>query len=212
MTAGAVLMGCGAALLLSLEMAWATVAIALIWVLLAMMLSTGTPAARATRLPDELRASLGRLGFVRPRFTSPTPRLAVVLWCLVVPAVVAAVYYGAQTVLADPLTRWLPPLNPAQVLASEHRFETSTNAGLLSAAVLAPLFGAALPEELVFRSIPLAVQRRWPRRAGLIAAVTAVLVPVFALTHIQFGWVNVVSAGLGGAVYSALALYTRSLW
>ncbi|MFJ9371512.1 CPBP family intramembrane glutamic endopeptidase [Nocardia sp. NPDC101769] len=84
----------------------------------------------------------------------------------------------------------------------------STRSGLLSAAVLVPLFGAALPEEVLFRSLPLSIARHWPRRYVLIVVVSAGLLALFAFTHMQYGWLNVISASVGGAIYTALATYT----
>lgn len=96
------------------------------------------------------------------------------------------------------------------------RYYQLRDAPVASALAMIPL-RAPIPEELVFRGLPLlfitTAQRHFtPRRAHLFAAVIGVLsVVAFAIIHIDGGTGNVLTAGLSGTLYLLVALATRSV-
>ncbi|MBC2644319.1 MULTISPECIES: CPBP family intramembrane glutamic endopeptidase [unclassified Rhodococcus (in: high G+C Gram-positive bacteria)] len=102
-------------------------------------------------------------------------------------------------------------VDPAEHAARKTRQTEATTLGLYSALATAFL-GASLFEEIVFRSLPLIVQRWRPHATILIAITATTSATLFAIAHSDFGTANVASTFLSGAIYTALALYTRSLW
>ncbi|GGK69018.1 CPBP family intramembrane glutamic endopeptidase [Nocardia camponoti] len=163
-------------------------------------------------------ASAAWLGLCRPAVSRPQSTTNVwLVWCLAVPVALAGVHFLGQLTLTQ---LWDPAVDSAQQAARSERRDMIVNGGWFSGVVLIPVFVAAIPEEVQYRSLVLAVQRLlagWSRipdavrgLAVLLAATVSVV--TFALAHGGFGATNIVSAAVGGAIYTGLAAYTRSLW
>ncbi|MFC9556028.1 CPBP family intramembrane glutamic endopeptidase [Rhodococcus sp. NPDC056960] len=147
------------------------------------------------------------LGLVRIRGRQVAVR-AQLVWIVVIPTALALLDYHY---LSDPISAAFPVVDPAELAAQETRHANVKVLGLYGA-LAAAFLGASLFEEMVFRSLPLIVQRWRPHATILIAITATASTALFALAHSTFGTANVVSAFIGGVVYVALALYTRSLW
>ncbi|WP_280405278.1 CPBP family intramembrane glutamic endopeptidase [Nocardia brasiliensis] len=164
---------------------------------------------------DEARVVCGLLGFRRPE-PARWRRRPLLVWCLLVPVLLAAVHFGLDTLIG---AVWHPVSDAEQVRANAGREEMLTRNGTLGAAVLYPFLVAALPEEIRYRALVLLVQRAVvahttsrPFRVLVVAAAAGVSIVAFAAAHAEFGPMNVVTSAIGGAIYTALVLYTRSLW
>ncbi len=166
----------------------------------------------------EAIASAAWLGLCRPAVSRPQSTTKVwLVWCVVVPVALAGVHFLGQLALTQ---LWDPAVDPGQQAARSDRRDMIVNGGWFSGVVLIPVFVAAIPEEVQYRSLVLAVQRllagwsRVPDAARGVAVLLAATVSVvtFALAHSGFGATNIVSAAVGGAIYTGLAVYTRSLW
>ncbi|MGY4102012.1 CPBP family intramembrane glutamic endopeptidase [Nocardia sp. R16R-3T] len=153
-------------------------------------------------------------------FRRPTParwrRRPLLVWCLIVPVVLAVVHFGLDALIG---AVWHPVSDAEQLRASAEREELLTRNGTLGAAVLYPFLVAALPEEIRYRALVLLAQRAVgvatasrPVRFGVVAAAAGVSIAVFAAAHAGFGPMNMVTSAIGGAIYTGLVLYTRSLW
>ncbi|KAF0957605.1 CPBP family intramembrane glutamic endopeptidase [Rhodococcus sp. T7] len=147
------------------------------------------------------------LGPVRIRDRQVAVRTQLV-WIVLIPTVLAFLDYHYLSVL---ISESFPVVDPAELAAQETRLANVKALGLYGA-LAASFLGASLFEEVVFRSLPLIVHRWRPHATILIAITAAASTALFALAHSDFGTGNVVSAFIGGVVYVALALYTRSLW
>ncbi|MCW2092975.1 UNVERIFIED_ORG: membrane protease YdiL (CAAX protease family) [Rhodococcus erythropolis] len=132
------------------------------------------------------------------------------LWVLLIPALVAAGNYLLFEYAVN-LNTWFPVTDPDIIAANETRKEFLIRGGIFTA-VTGSFLHAALPEEILHRSGVLAIQRWKPSNWKLILSVASVMLVLFALIHLSFGFGNVVTAFIGGAMFTALALYTRSLW
>ncbi|MGF0320672.1 CPBP family intramembrane glutamic endopeptidase [Nocardia fluminea] len=166
----------------------------------------------------EAAAAAAWLGLCRPTVSWPRSSVkAALVWCLVVPVALAGLHFLGQLALAQ---LWSPVVDSVQQAARSQRRDMIVGGGWFSGVVLIPVFVAAIPEEVQYRSLVLVVQRMlgaWTSLPGVVrvAAVglaAATSVAVFALSHAAFGPTNVVSAAIGGAFYTGLAVYTRSLW
>lgn len=88
------------------------------------------------------------------------------------------------------------------------------------AIVLMTFLSAPLPEELIFRGLPLAlvlgINRHAPHSRYLRPIICAIIIggflAMFADIHSDSGDLNVLTAAWSGAVYFAVAFLTRSLW
>ncbi len=157
----------------------------------------------------------GLLGFRRPE-PARWRRRPLIAWCLVVPVLLAAVHFGLDTLIG---TVWHPVSDPDQVRANAERAEILTRNGTLGATVLYPFLVAAVPEEIRYRALVLLTQRavgartipRWVR-FPVVAAVAGLSIALFAVAHAEYGPMNLVTSAIGGAIYTGLVLYTRSLW
>ncbi|WP_228807835.1 CPBP family intramembrane glutamic endopeptidase [Nocardia otitidiscaviarum] len=163
----------------------------------------------------EARTVVGLLGFRRPE-PGRWSRRPLLVWCLVIPALLAAADLGLALGLG---AVWHPDSDAAQAAARAERAELFTRNGTFGAAVLMPFLVAAVPEEIRYRALVLLTQRvasalAVPRlvRWLVVAAAGSASVVLFALAHAPFGPMNVVTSAIGGAIYTGLALYTRSLW
>lgn len=177
--------------------------------LAALMVKKASPIGPAWNVRAEFARGFRWLGFglVRIRDRQVAVRTQLV-WIVVIPTALALLdyHYVEGTISAA-----FPVVDPADLAARETRQESVIALGLYGALATAFL-GASLFEEIVFRSLPLVVQRWRPHATILIAITAAASTALFALAHSDFGTGNVVSAFIGGMFYVALALYTRSLW
>lgn len=175
--------------------------------------------AFSTRPPSpvrvEVRAACGLLGFRRPEPARWQSR-PLLVWCLVVPVVLALAHVGLDTLLG---AVWHPVTDADQAAANARRTELLTRGGAFSLLVLYPFLVAAFPEEIRYRATFLLVQRgvavlSAPRvvRVFVVAAAAGVSVAGFAFAHAAFGPMNVATSAIGGVFYTGLTLYTRSLW
>lgn len=155
--------------------------------------------------------SIRWLGLVMPR---PTSQMVgwkkIALWVVLVPVLVAVGNYLLFEFLVD-LETWFP-VTDADVIAARKEREDYLLRGGFFTAVTGSFLLAAVPEEILFRSGVLAVQRWRPSNRILILSVASVMLVLFAVWHASFGFGNVVFSFVGGALFTALALYTRSLW
>ncbi|MBF6254013.1 CPBP family intramembrane metalloprotease [Nocardia farcinica] len=163
----------------------------------------------------ETRIVCGLLGFRRPE-PARWRRRPLLVWCVVVPVLLAAVHFGLDTVIG---TVWHPVSDAEQLRANAERVEILTRNGALSAAVLYPFLVAAVPEEIRYRALVLLTQRAVgactiPRWVGflVVAAVAGLSIALFAAAHAEYGPMNLVTSAIGGVIYTGLVLYTRSLW
>ncbi|MGE2847773.1 CPBP family intramembrane glutamic endopeptidase [Rhodococcus sp. 3.70] len=155
--------------------------------------------------------SIRWLGFVMPRPNSQMSAWRRIgLWVLLIPVLVAIGNYLLFEYGVN-LDTWFPVTDPDTIAANEARKEFLIRGGIFTA-VTGSFLHAALPEEILHRSGVLAVQRWKPSNWKLILSVASVMLVLFALAHLKFGFGNVVSAFIGGALFTVLALYTRSLW
>ncbi|GAB2454351.1 CPBP family intramembrane glutamic endopeptidase [Nocardia tengchongensis] len=165
-------------------------------------------------LASEAAAVLALVGFRRPA-PRRGPSRSLLLWCLVVPVALAVTHFGLERALA---VIWQPGLDAAQAAANADRDEMFYRHNAFGAVVLLPFFVAALPEEITYRAPLLLIQNlttsvRWRRASIALIVVAAVISTVlFAQAHSTYGPSNVVNAGIGGAMYAGLTLYTRSIW
>lgn len=106
----------------------------------------------------------------------------------------------------------LVPVTDADVVAARKEREDYLLRDGFFTAVTGSFLLAAVPEEILFRSGALAVQRWRPSNPILILSAASVMLVLFAVWHASFGVGNVVFSFVGGALFTALALYTRSLW
>ncbi|WP_080712748.1 MULTISPECIES: CPBP family intramembrane glutamic endopeptidase [Rhodococcus] len=106
--------------------------------------------------------------------------------------------------------RW-PVTDADEIANNQERFDHTVRGGLCTALITA-FFTAALPEEVLYRSVVLAAQRRKSGTWISVSVVAVLALAVFAWVHIGFGTGNVVSGLVVGALCTAIALYTRSLW
>jgi membrane protease YdiL (CAAX protease family) len=163
----------------------------------------------------EARTVCGLLGFRRPE-PARWRRRPLLVWCLLVPALLAAVHLGLDTLIG---AIWHPVSDAGRVRANAEREEMLTRNGTLGAAVLYPFLVAALPEEIRYRALILLAQRGVVAlttsrtiRVLVMAAAAGVSIAVFSAAHAAFGPMNAVTSAIGGAIYTGLVLYTRSLW
>ncbi|TQC38376.1 CPBP family intramembrane metalloprotease [Rhodococcus sp. WS4] len=158
------------------------------------------------------RAELARgfhwlgLGPVRIR-DRPVSLRTQLLWLVAIPITLALLHH----LLAAQIVTAFPVIDPAERAANDERVALGTKYGLYSALTYAFL-GTALFEEIVFRNVVLLVKRWRPHETILIAITATASTALFAASHLNHGTANVVSTLVSGAVYAALALYTRSLW
>ncbi|KAF0965392.1 CPBP family intramembrane glutamic endopeptidase [Rhodococcus sp. T7] len=146
------------------------------------------------------------LGAVRTRDRQMPVRMQLV-WIVLIPIGLALLHI----LVAQQISAAFPVVDPAEHAAHQERRAEATTLGLYGALATAFL-GAALTEEICFRSLPLIVQRWRPNATVLITFTAVTSTAVFAIAHSEFGTANVVSTLISGAVYASLALYTRSLW
>lgn len=193
----------------------------IIWLTFALVPPIAKAKAKAGRWPRSgsvarsLRVTWVRsirwLGFVMPR---PIAQMStwrrIGLWVLLIPVLVAVGNYLLFEYVVN-LDTWFPVTDPDTIAANETRKEFLIRGGILTA-VTGSFLHAALPEEILHRSGVLAVQRWKPSNWKLILSVASVMLVLFALAHLSFGFGNVLSAFIGGALFTTLALYTRSLW
>jgi membrane protease YdiL (CAAX protease family) len=181
----------------------------IIFALAALMVKNARPLGPSWNVRAEFVRGFRWLGLgpVRIRDRKAAVR-AQLVWIVVIPTVLALLDYHC---LSDLISAAFPVVDPAELAAQETRHANVKTLGLYGA-LAASFLGASLFEEIVFRSLPLIVQRWRPRATILIAITAAASTALFALVHANFGTGNVVSAFIGGVVYVALALYTRSLW
>ncbi|UNN05332.1 CPBP family intramembrane glutamic endopeptidase [Rhodococcus opacus] len=175
--------------------------------LAALMVKKASPIGPAWNVRAEFARGFRWLGFglVRIRDRQVAVR-AQLMWIVVIPTALALLDYHY---LSELISEAFPVVDPAELAAQETRH---ANVKTLYGALAASFLGASLFEEIVFRGLPLIVQRWRPHATILIAITAAASTALFALVHSDFGTGNVVSAFIGGVVYVALALYTRSLW
>lgn len=175
--------------------------------LAAFMVKKASPIGPAWNVRAEFARGFRWLGFgpVRIRDRQVAVR-AQLMWIVVIPMALALLDYHY---LSELISEAFPVVDPAELAAQETR---DANVKTLYGALAASFLGASLFEEIVFRGLPLIVQRCRPHATILIAITAAASTALFALVHSDFGTGNVVSAFIGGVVYVALALYTRSLW
>ncbi|MGO4205361.1 CPBP family intramembrane glutamic endopeptidase [Rhodococcus sp. TAF43] len=127
-------------------------------------------------------------------------------------AVLIAIAWLVQVLLmAGVLAFDAGELTMAQQEANDARTEAATSGGLVGALAFS-FISTALPEELVFRGPVLLAQRYASHRAWVLPGVTVSVIVRFGLAHYKIGWGNVISAGSGAAVLTALALRTWSIW
>ncbi len=155
--------------------------------------------------------SIRWLGFVMPR---PTSQMVgwkkIALWVVLVPVLVAVGHYLLFESVVN-LETWFP-ITDVDVIAARNEREDYLLRGGFFTAMTGAFLLAAVPEEILFRSGVLAVQRWKPSNRILILSVASVMLVLFAGWHASFGFSNVVFSFVGGAFFTALALYTRSLW
>lgn len=181
----------------------------IIFALAALMVKNVHPLGPSWNVRAEFVRGFRWLGFglVRIRDQQVAVR-AQLMWIVVIPTALALLDYHY---LSELISEAFPVVDPAELAAQENRHANVKTLGLYGA-LAASFLGASLFEEIVFRSLPLVVQRWRPHATILIAITAAASTALFALVHSDFGTGNVVSAFIGGVVYVALALYTRSLW
>lgn len=159
-----------------------------------------------------LRRSLKWLGFVVPRPTSGSPVwVRVAVWGVLVPSLLGLGLFLMWFAIGSIAPDLFPVTDPEQIAARQQRRDEYLRGGILTALTTA-FIGAALAEEVLFRSVVLAVQRARPHNWILLTGVSLLTVVVFALVHSDFGTGNVVNAGVNAIAFTAIALYTRSLW
>lgn len=155
--------------------------------------------------------SIRWLGLVIPR---PTSQMVgwkkIALWVVLVPVLVAVGNYLLFEFVVN-LETWFP-VTDADVIAARKEREDYLLRGGFFTAVTGSFLLAAVPEEILFRSGVLAVQRWRPSNRILILSAASVMLVLFAVWHASFGFGNVVFSFVGGTLFTALALYTRSLW
>lgn len=155
--------------------------------------------------------SIRWLGLVMPR---PTSQMVgwkkIALWVVLVPVLVAVGNYLLFEFVVN-LETWFP-VTDADVIAARKEREDYLLRGGFFTAVTASFLLAAVPEEILFRSGVLAVQGWRPSNRILILSAASVMLVLFAVWHASFGFGNVVFSFVGGALFTALSLYTRSLW
>lgn len=158
-----------------------------------------------------LRRSLMWLGFVTPRPESGKSAVyRIAVWVLFVPAVLGVGLYLFLKFGIAVGARW-PVTDADEIAKNQERFDHTVRGGLCTALITA-FFTAALPEEVLYRSVVLAAQRRKSGTWISVSVVAVLALAVFAWVHIGFGTGNVVSGLVVGALCTAIALYTRSLW
>lgn len=158
-----------------------------------------------------LRRSVLWLGFVVPRPTSSrSVAVRIVVWVLVVPTLLGAAVYLFLNYGIDAGARW-PVTSADEVAANETRREGIVRGGVYTA-LTAAFLGAAVGEEIIFRSFVLAEQRRASSTWISVSVVAALTLIMFAVSHLAYGTGNVVTGLVLGVVCTAIALYTRSLW
>lgn len=158
-----------------------------------------------------LRRSALWLGFVVPRANSSRSVVVrIVVWVLVVPTLLGILVYFFLTYGLEVSARW-PVTSADEVAANETRREGIVRGGVYTA-LTAAFLTAALAEEVAFRSVVLAEQRRASSTWISVSVVAALALTVFVLSHLEFGIGNLVIASVLGVVCTAIALYTRSLW
>ncbi|MFF2113784.1 CPBP family intramembrane glutamic endopeptidase [Rhodococcus koreensis] len=181
----------------------------IIFALAALMVKKASPIGPAWNVRAEFARGFRWLGLglvrIRDRQVAVHAQL---MWIVVIPTALALLDYHY---LSELISEAFPVVDPAELAAQETRHANVKILGLYGA-LAASFLGASLFEEIVFRSLPLIVQRWRPHATILIAITAAASTALFALVHSDFGTGNVVSAFVGGVVYVALALYTRSLW
>lgn len=179
------------------------------FVVAALMVQKASPRGPAWNVRAEFARGFGwlGLGLVRIRDRQVAVRTQLV-WIVVIPTALALLDYHY---VAGAISAAFPVVDPAALAAQATRHAEVTALGLYGALATAFL-GASLFEEIVFRSLPLVVQRWRPHATILIAITATASTALFALAHTSFGTGNVVSSFVGGVFYVALALYTRSLW
>lgn len=159
-----------------------------------------------------VRRSLKWLGFVVPRPTSRAPVwVRVVVWGVLVPSLLGAALVLLWFLALHLVPDLFPLADPEQTAARQRRQDQYLRGGIVTALTTA-FIGAALAEEVLFRSVVLAVQRARPRNWILLTGVTILTLVVFAIAHADFGVGNIVNAGVNAIAFTAIALYTRSLW
>lgn len=115
-----------------------------------------------------------------------------------------------STTASTPHARW-PVTSADEVAANETRREGIVRGGVYTA-LTAAFLGAAVGEEIIFRSFVLAEQRRASSTWISVSVVAALTLIMFAVSHLAYGTGNVVTGLVLGVVCTAIALYTRSLW
>lgn len=158
-----------------------------------------------------LRRSVLWLGFVVPRpNSSRSVAFRIVVWVLVVPTLLGIFAYLFLAYGIHTGARW-PVTSPDEVAANQARREHIVRGGVYTA-LTAAFLTAGLAEEVAFRSIVLAEQRRASSSWISVSVVAALALTAFVLSHLEFGHGNLVTALVMGVVCTAIALYTRSLW
>lgn len=158
-----------------------------------------------------LRRSVLWLGFVVPRpNSSRSVAFRIVVWVLVVPTLLGIFVYLFLAYGIHTDARW-PVTSPDEVAANEARRASIVRGGVYTA-LTAAFLTAGLAEEVIFRSVVLAEQRRASSTWISVSVVAALALAAFVLSHLEFGQGNLVTALVMGVVCTAIALYTRSLW
>lgn len=158
-----------------------------------------------------LRRSVRWLGLVVPRpNSSRSVTVRIVVWVLVVPTILGVAVYLLLSYGIDAGARW-PVTSADEVAANEARREGIVRGGVYTA-LTAAFLTAGVGEEIVFRSVVLAEQRRASSTWISVSVVAALALTAFVLSHLEFGLGNLVTAMVMGVVCTATALYTRSLW
>lgn len=159
-----------------------------------------------------VRRSLKWLGFVVPRPSSRSPVwVRVAVWGVLLPSLLGLGLFLMWFAIGSLDPELFTVTDPEQIAARQQRRDQYLRGGILTALATA-FIGAALAEEVIFRSVVLAVQRARPRNWVLLTGISLLTVVAFALVHSDFGTGNVVNAGVNAIAFTAIALYTRSLW